>query len=57
MSLDVTGMAMIVTHRHPAEHKHARPDFLSGASQVVARGTSRGTTGARALTGGGRAAL
>ena len=52
MSLDVTGMAMIVTHRHPAEHKHARPDFLSGASQVVARGTSRGTTGARAfLTG------
>ena len=50
MSLDVTGMAMIVTHRHPAEHKHARPDFLSGASQVVARGTSRGTTGACAFT-------
>ena len=49
VSLDVTGMAMITTHRHPAEHYHARPDFLSGASQVVARGTSRGTTGARAL--------
>jgi len=49
VSLEVTGMAMIITHRHPAEPQHARPDFLSGAPLVVACGTGRGTSGARAL--------
>ena len=49
VSLEVTGMAMSITHRHSAEPQHARPDFLSGAQLVVSCGTGRGPTGARAL--------